>query len=100
MRPLIRLTVSLFEKGEALTREDNAEPAVWWYLTYAYIYGLDDLPRKDESLLFYKLPKEKEFALRYKMADYVIRLGGIWGQGSRLWALHIVGDAYTPCYEF
>ncbi len=75
MKPLIGITNYYFNKGEKLVSENNAEDAVWWFLTYAYIYSINTSDRDDDSMDIYLLPKDEEIKLRYKLADYVIKLG-------------------------
>jgi hypothetical protein len=75
MKPLLNFTQYLFVKGEANIKQNNAEDGVWWFLTYAYIYNFNTASRKDDSMDIYNLPKKEEMSLRYKLADYIIKLG-------------------------
>lgn len=75
MSPLLSLVDTLFEEGDKYIKPNNAEDGVWWFLTYAYIYNINVASRKDNSMDIYKLPKDKEMSLRYKLADYIIKIG-------------------------
>jgi len=81
MKPLLDITDYYFNKGEKLLSPNNAEDAVWWFLTYAYIYNINFSSRKDNSMDIYKLPKDKEMDLRYKLADYIIKIGNYGVKG-------------------
>ncbi len=74
LKPVLHLRDYLFERGESLTAEDNAEDAFWWVQNYAEFYEfLRDEPNNKYTIENLDFRKKEEVVNRLYI--YILKLG-------------------------